>query len=370
MRHVRFLTTAALLLAPVLAFAQASEAALERARAAYRKADMREAMARLDDAESAPGVTDAQLAEISWFRAACHHARAESAKRDAALDRLLGVMPLYLPSKADGPPDLRAGFTARAEAWQGAHGARFGEVTVDGARLRVPVAGTVDRVETLELFLRAAGEPTFTPYTCTFTGSATACELADKALWERAARAGGLEAILEARWARGVPQSRRGSHKEPVRIAVTPDDARRAADALAPPPPVAPAPPPAAVPAPTPPPADVIQQAPAATPAPAPAAPEPAAPSRLPLLARAAGGAVAASGGAVLLVAGAAGLVAAGSLLGMYLQPHDVGTQAAPAYRALLYAWAGGLLVAPALLLGSLVLVALGGGGLAASFLL
>ncbi|MBI5495556.1 MAG: hypothetical protein HY904_11075 [Deltaproteobacteria bacterium] len=205
---------------------------VEAGKAAFLRGDLRPALAKLDEAARSPSVTEEELVDIHWFRGACYHALGKRDLSEKEFDALLAVRPLFTPNKLETPPDVRAAFKKRADHYLKAHGVTFGPPRLQGTALEVTLAGAVAEAREAFVFARAPGDVRYVQFPLALEGPKAQGELADAALWERAGAAGSLQVVLEARNRRGTPVARGGDAVQPLSLAVTPEAARVALDAL------------------------------------------------------------------------------------------------------------------------------------------
>ncbi|MEW5848700.1 MAG: hypothetical protein AB2A00_07785 [Myxococcota bacterium] len=248
---------------------------LDAAKAALQRGEHRAALVSLERAERSPEITEEELVELHWTRGATYFQLGKTAEADRSFDALLTLRPLFEPNRLETPPDLRAAFRARAEAYQREKGVSVGAPRLEGKDLVVGLSGNVRDVGKVVAFVRAAGEATYRSFDVPLTGAVGRAPLAKLDLWEELARSGKLEVVVEARNRRGVPVARNGDAVKPLELPVPAAQSSAVIKELTPkpePPPVAATPP---VTAPPPP---VVAAPPSAPPAsPPPAASPPAA---------------------------------------------------------------------------------------------
>jgi tetratricopeptide (TPR) repeat protein len=322
---------------------------VEAGKAAFLKGEFRAAIAKLDEAERSPATTEEALVDVFWYRGAAFHALGKASEAAASFDRLLAVRPLYAPNKLESPPDVRAVFKERQEAFQRSHPVNLGTPVLLGADIVVTVQATNADVTVVTVFVRPAGEVPYKAVDLPVSGGTGRGPLADVGLWGRAAKAGRMDYVVEARSARGTPLARVGDARTPLSMAVTNDQRDAAVSALK-----AVAPPPMAVS-----PAQAGAQPPATDPAPsaggvAPAASREEGPSPASVALLVAGGGVVAVGGVVFLASVLAVLGAVASVAAYggaaYWFGNVPGTEVSPLYGPAYAAYMAGLWVGAGLL--------------------
>ncbi|MEW5851614.1 MAG: hypothetical protein AB2A00_22685 [Myxococcota bacterium] len=203
---------------------------VDAARTAYGRGEVQAALVMLEQAERSPSITEDDLVQIHWYRAASLHALGRHDDAEKSLDALLELRPLFEPDRVETAPPLRAFFARRAEAYQRAHGVKLEAPILEGTTLRVPLSGKTEQVRTVQVFIRAPDEKTYRQFTLEASGREARGEVADTAVWDAVGGAGRVEVVLEARNKRGVPVARLGDAKEPVSVYV---DARARAEKAA-----------------------------------------------------------------------------------------------------------------------------------------
>jgi hypothetical protein len=209
---------------------------LDAGRAAWLEGDFVGALARLDMAERNPSVSEADRVALQWYRAASLYALGRHDDAARALDAVLVLRPMFVPNRAEAPPDLRALFVQRQQAYQEAHGITLGEAELAGASLRVPLGGHVDNVGGVVAFVRVPPDQNYQPVTLTVVETYAQAELTDRTLWLRAGEAGSLEVVVEAHNTRGALAARSGDALQPLTVEVAPDHAALALASLPAPP--------------------------------------------------------------------------------------------------------------------------------------
>ena len=130
---------------------------VDAGRALYKRGNFKQALVKLKDAERSPSLTEEDLLEVRWLKAASHQAAGQGKLAEAEFDALLDLRPLYEPDRLQAPPDLRALFQQRAVAWQSKSSIQVGDVRPAGAQLEVTVGGPPALAAQVALFVRAPG---------------------------------------------------------------------------------------------------------------------------------------------------------------------------------------------------------------------
>jgi hypothetical protein len=225
---------ACFLVLPVLAAAHPD---VDAGKQAFLKGEFRPALARLEEAERSPSVTEDDLVDIHWYRGASFHALGKKADADKAFDALLLVRPLFAPNKMETPPDIRAAFKKRVDAYQKVHGITVAAPTLSTATISVTWDGPgAADVASVVVFARAPGDVRYVQADGAVEGKGAAALVKDSALWERVAKAGKLQLAVETRNGHGTPVARGGDAMQPLSLDVTPEQAQAAVEAVKPPP--------------------------------------------------------------------------------------------------------------------------------------
>lgn len=228
----RAIVLCAALLMPGLA--RAAHPDVEAAKTAYRNGDFAETLARLAAAEHSPAATEDDRIAINWYRAASFHAQGRTDEASAAIDELLKLRPLYQPERSETPPNLRALFKSRQDAYEERHGVWLADPVLDGAELRVPLSGHIEEVSSVRAFVRASGQSNFNAYDLSVDGAAATGKLADAELWEELAADGTLDLVVEAYGPRGALVARYGDALQPTRRPIDVTVAQKLAEQLKP----------------------------------------------------------------------------------------------------------------------------------------
>ncbi|MEW5848472.1 MAG: hypothetical protein AB2A00_06635, partial [Myxococcota bacterium] len=197
---------------------------LDAAKEAFARAEYRQALARLEQAERSPTLDEAGLVELHWYRGVSLHVLGKRDEARRSFDALLALQPLYTPNRLETSPDIRAAFKERSDAYQREHGVVMATPVLKGAELSVSLSGHPEEVGALVVFARPTGAVRYQPFELKVEGT-TARGKVPAFLFEEPAP--GLDLVLEARNRRGAPLSRVGDAKEPVHLTVS--DAERAA---------------------------------------------------------------------------------------------------------------------------------------------
>ena len=335
MTHLRSIVLVWLALSASTALAHPD---VDAGKAAFLKGEFRPALARLEEAERSPNVTEEDLVNIHWYRGASYYALGKKDEANKSFDELLAVRPLFTPNKLETPPDVRGAFKKRSDVFQKAHGVTLGAPALEGATLNVPLDGNTADAAGLLVYARAAGEKTYRKFDFPVVEAKAAGVLNQAGLWERSGKSGKMELVIEVLNARGTPIARAGDALKPLSVPVTEDQSRTALTALQPAPQATAEKAPAAVEkAPT---SDVSSTAektppPAALPAPPKDEPKASPASPLPMVLGAAGAGLLALGalGALGFIAGALGSGASwGSFVYVNSEVSRVGAQVGPNY--------------------------------------
>lgn len=323
---------------------------VDGARASYQEGELSIALARLEEAEGDPNLTQQDRALLLWYRALCLHAQGKKDQAGAVFDQLIAMEPLYEPSRVDANPRMKALFQARVEAWRAEHGVTVAAPLLSGARVQVQLSGHAEEVASVVVFARVPGAASFRTFSLPVEGGRSEGPLSDDELWQQAGRAGALELVAEARNGREAAVARVGNALQPVRVEVSADDAARALEELHPAPPPQP---------------EVDPLLPVSPPVVTTEKPVDAgadASSRVRPLGLGIAAVAGVGAGLALVVAVLSGLVAGGSYVGLVLYPPTLGGDARPEYNALVMGVAGGAGVL-AVTLGVALLGALLAGG-------
>ena len=200
--------------------AWAADSNLEAARAAFRAGQFRQALTLLDHAERSLTKTQDDVEAIHWYRGVslfALHRREEAAQ---SLDTLIELSPLHEYARAEAAPDLRGLFQERQERYQERAGVTVGSPTLRDATLSVTLAGHVERVASVVVFVRPRGTVEFRPVEMQLAGEVASGVTGDLAWWEAVAQAGGFEAVVEARNRVGRAVSRLGDALKPFTVDV------------------------------------------------------------------------------------------------------------------------------------------------------
>lgn len=221
-----------------LAFASTSASAhpdVDAGKAAYARGEYRPALARLEEAERSPNVTEDDLVDIHWFRGASFYALGKKDDANKSFDELVALRPLYTPNKLETPPDVRAAFKKRVDAWQKVHGINVGAPVIDAANLTVPLDGKLTDADHLQVYARPGGQKSFKQFALPIADGKAVGPLGYAPLWELSGKAGALELVLEVQNVRGTPIARSGDAKEPLSLPVSKEQVDAAVTQLKPP---------------------------------------------------------------------------------------------------------------------------------------
>ncbi len=196
-----------------------------QARSWYEKGRFKEALKVLETRERDPSLSDEERVEIYVLRAAAHAALGKTADRDAALDTLVKLRPLYELDPVVSHPEMRAALEARRTAWVTSEGLSVVDVAVAPPQVRVKLEGNLTRAKDVELFARPKGEVALLRLKVPVEGSGATFTLGEARVWEAAAAAGGLEVVAEVKDLNGIALARLGDAVTPRLIPVTAEQA-------------------------------------------------------------------------------------------------------------------------------------------------
>lgn len=321
----------AVTLLAALATSASAHPGVDGARASYQEGELAIALARLEEAEADPNLSQSDRLLLLWYRALCLYAQNKKADAERVFDQLIALEPLYEPSKVDANPKMKAVYGARVEAWRQAHGVTLERPSVDGARMSVALAGHPEEAATVVIFARVPGAGSFKTFPLPVTEGRAQGLLPDEELWQQAGKAGALEIVAEARNGRQAAIARLGDAVRPVALPVTRAQAESALNELRPVP-VATVTPPTTTTNP------VLPNDP-----PPPITPEETRPSTVRMAGLGVGAAFGALTGVALLTALLSGIVATVGYAGATVYPRHVGGDTEPGWNALLAALVGGV---------------------------
>lgn len=215
--------------------AWAANADVEAGKAAFLKGEFRQALVKLEEASRSPNATEDDVVEIHWFRGASFHALGKKADADKSFDALLAVRPLYAPNKMETPPDIRAAFKKRGDAYMKVHGINVAAPALDAARLVVALDGPgLGEAASVVFSARAVGDVQYAQANATVEDGKAAAVISDAGVWERAGKGGQLQVVVEVRNARGTPVARAGDAVQPLAVTITAEQADAARKAITP----------------------------------------------------------------------------------------------------------------------------------------
>ncbi len=215
--------------------AWAANADVEAGKAAFLKGEFRQALVKLEEASRSPNATEDDVVEIHWFRGASFHALGKKADADKSFDALLAVRPLYAPNKMETPPDIRAAFKKRGDAYMKVHGINVAAPALDAARLVVALDGPgLAEAASVVFSARAVGDVQYAQANTTVEDGKAAAVISDAGVWERAGKGGQLQVVVEVRNARGTPVARAGDAVQPLAVTITAEQADAARKAITP----------------------------------------------------------------------------------------------------------------------------------------
>ncbi len=206
---------------------------VEAGKQAFIKGEFRTTLARMEEASKSPTIGEADLVDIHWYRGASYYALGRKELADREFDALLGLRPLYTPNKLETPPDVRAAFKKRSEAYAQKKGVNVREPTLADGTIRVTVEGAVEEASVVAVFIRNKGEVRYNQFDFALQDRAAGGLIKDRALWERAARDGHLQVVVEVRNGRGTPLARAGDAQQPLELEVNAQAAQSALAAVA-----------------------------------------------------------------------------------------------------------------------------------------
>jgi len=217
-------------LAPVWS-AAAANAQLEEGKAAFQRGEFAFAKLRFDQTEKAATLTEDELVELYWYRAAVHHALGNEPEETREHALLLRLRPMYTPDVLDTAPDLRAEFQKRQAEHHARNPVVFWEPVIERASIVITVEGKTTAAR-LVLFARAQGQPAFKRFEAPLEAGLATVPLSDAELWRTASEAGTLELVVEAQNPAGIAQSGSGTAANPLLLAVSSAQAEGARQAL------------------------------------------------------------------------------------------------------------------------------------------
>jgi len=220
----------------VLVFAPATLLAhpkLDEGRTAFDQGDFPTALVHLQQAEKDTALTEEELVQLYWLRAASLFALDRKTEARAAFESLLRLRPVFEPGELDASPALMAAFNAAAKDHQLRDGVILGQPTMADGQVLVFVKQHAERVGMVVISARLPGEGAYRAFQIPVEGTRAQGALLDASLWSGLGSAGVLELVLEARSPKGIPLARSGTAQQPVKLSVAPRE-KEAALALIP----------------------------------------------------------------------------------------------------------------------------------------